>query len=224
MTRRMTLMALAGLAVRAELPAVDGIYLHFALQMGVGGAMFPTYVPYIFLKNGMATSDLSTPPPTDLTADAWRAQKPKSWGRWRKVGDTIEIDWEDSKRTTSVWKKWFVARPARPNEMLSGRYQSLTGGGNAAMGGETMTAAWRGYEFQPNGSVLRSGGAATSTRNDQGSVVANSRRTPQSGRYRTDGYTIEFTFADETRRYWFYVYPDNDRVLGIGSSTFTKKN
>lgn len=205
---------------------LEGVYLHLTYTMGVGGAVYPTHKAHVFLKDGSVTNDLGYFPGSSADVAEWRRRKPRAWGRWSKSGDTISIRWDDARKKPETWTKWFVARAGAGDFRLDGRYQSMGGGGNTALGGDTMTVAWNGYEFRPDGGMTTGGGAAVSSGGSGTgvSVVGSSRRGPRSGRYRIDGYAIEFEFeGGETSRAWFYLYPDSDRVIGIGEGIYTMK-
>lgn len=213
----------SGVAPLAPVPLVPETA---ALRTGMGGAIYPTYEPYAFLKDGTVTDDLSFYPQTDEEIAEWRRRKPRAWGRWTLKGSQVEILWNDARRKPETWNKWFVARPGAISSKLQGRSQSLGGVGNTALGGDVQVVAWSGYEFLPDGRVTIGGGAGAS--NGGGgtgvSVATGSRRAEQTARYRVDGYSHELESEDGRRlSHWFYLYPDSDRVIGIGDSTYTLK-
>ncbi len=202
---------------------LEGIYLHLEYEAGVGGAMYPVYRPYLFLTDGTVTTDLSYYPLSTNDVEAWRQRRPQSWGRWVKSANQITINWNgrDRKgqpRKPSVWDKWFIARSGSSGTQLSGSYQSIGGGGNTAIGGTSMVAAWNNYNFSPDGSMT----------NDRGSMgsdvgVVSSAKRGNSGTYRLDGHSIHLRVAggkEETR--WFFLFPDSNDVIGIGGTVFNK--
>lgn len=206
-------------------PDLEAIYLHLSYQMGFGGAVYPTYEPHILFKDGSITDDWNEPPAAAADLPAWKKRNPRAWGRWTKSGNTMSIRWDDPRRKPETWEKWFVARPGTPGLRLDGRYQSLSGGGNTALGGDVASVAWRGYELRADGTVTSSGGAGLSSGGSGTgvSVVTGARRPQQQGTYRIEGYTIQFDFGGNASRAWFFLYPDSDRVIGIGGSTYTLK-
>jgi hypothetical protein len=213
----------AGSTSPAAIP-IEGLYMILRYGFGVGGGMTSYYAPYLLLKDGTVTDDLDYVPLTDADIARWRGRKPRAWGRWARRGSVIAITWNDARRKPETWEKWFNGRPGEPGLPLSGRYRSIGGGGNTALGGDVMVAAWKDMVFSPNGTVV-SGGGSGGFSGGQGtgvSVATSSRQAQRQARYRIDGYQIEFTYPDGRReRKWFYLYPDGNSVLGIGDSVFT---
>ncbi len=205
-------------------PPIEGIYLHLEYLAGVGGGIYPSYEPYILLQDGSITDDLSYYPRAESDMAAWRARKPRAWGRWTRNGFTVSIRWNDPRRKPETWDKWFVARPGDPALALSGLYQSIGGGGNTALGGDFIAAAWKDFRFSPNGIVTAgagsgsySGGSGTGV-----SVATSSQKAAQQARYRIERYTIRLDYMDgRSERRWFYRFPDSDKALGIGGSTYS---
>lgn len=204
-------------------PPLDGLYLHLKYVIGLGGGLTATYKAHVFLKDGTVTDDLSFYPRSSAELAEWRRRDPRAWGRWTRSGPTISIRWDDPKRKPETWEKWTDTRPGPAGFGLKGRYQSLSGGGNTALGGDVMIAAWSHYEFSPDGTVTSGGGGGGSSGGGGTgvSVVTSGRRAEQRGRYRIDGYSLELEFSDgKNERRWFYLYPDSDRVIGIGNGTY----
>lgn len=180
---------------------LEGLYLHLTYTVGIGGAVYTAYKPYALLKDGAVTDDLTYYPQSSDDVAEWRRRKPRAWGRWTKNGSVLSIRWDDSSRKPETWKKWFETRPGSPGLGLKGRFQSLGGGGNTALGGDVMVAAWNSYEFLPDGTVTSGGGSGGSSEGAGTgvSVVTGSQKAEQRGRYRVDGYSIEFQFSDGRR-------------------------
>nr|MCU0227604.1 hypothetical protein [Bryobacterales bacterium] len=200
---------------------LDAVRLRLGVQIGVGGMASPTFLPFIFFKDGWVTDDLSVYPTTQSEFDQWKRRKPRAWGRWTVHGDTIQIQWNDPKRKHDDSRKWLSTRPGAPGLQLSGRYRSLVGGGDAAMGGETTTAGWNELEFQPGNLLRMQGGAMASV---GARVGATAVRKPILYRYQLDGYQIRLKGPDgqeEVR--WFYLYPDSDNVFGMRGAIYTKR-
>lgn len=205
---------------------LEGIYLHVEYGYGVGGMVTTNYKPHIFLKDGSVTTDLSFYPATASDVQAWRGRNPRAWGKWSREGSITRIEWNDAKRKPQEWKKWFTARPGDPGMRLSGHYRSMGGGGNTALGGDVMIAAWNNMTFSPDGTVTTGGGSgASSGGGGTGvSVTTRSRKAPQQARYSISGFTMQLERPgqpSETR--WFFRYPDSDTVIGIGGSTFVQR-
>ncbi|MCW5619655.1 MAG: hypothetical protein KIS79_00910 [Burkholderiales bacterium] len=205
---------------------MEAIYLHQEYGYGVGGMMTIEYKPHIFLKDGTVTTDLAYYPASAADMQTWRNRRPQSWGRWQKTDGKIVITWNDPKRKPSTWNKWFVARPGAPSQRLEGFYQALGGGGNTAMGGDVMIAAWNDYAFSADGTVTSGGGSGSYSggQHTDVSVATRSRKAVRTGRYSMNGHAIDFAYADgEQERKWFYLYPDGHKVIGVGASTYVLK-
>jgi hypothetical protein len=209
---------------------LEGIYLHLEYQASVGGGIYPVYEPYILFKDGVITNDLSYYPKSNSDLDAWRKRKPREWGRWSKTGSGLSIQWDDPKRKPDVWNKWFVAQPGVRGASLMGRYQSISGGGNTAIGGDMMIAAWSNFQFSRDGGFTAGGGSgASSGGGGTGvSVSTSSKKPTQEGRYSVQDFSITFDYGGGRREtQWFYRYPKSDqgdkgdRVIGVGSKTLT---
>jgi hypothetical protein len=142
--------------------ALEGLYLHLAYRSGMGGGVYPVYVPHVLFRDGTMTEDLSYYPASATDIANWRRKNPRDWGRWTRAGNTIKIQWDDPKRKPDTWEKWFVARGGAAGQRLQGKYRSITGGGNTALGGDAMVVAWGTLDFQPDGTVMMASGAGAS--------------------------------------------------------------
>ncbi len=202
-------------------PRIKGIYLHLVYRYGFGGFAAATYQPYVLLPDGSITDDLAYYPASDADLPRWRAHKPSAWGNWSQTGSKITIHWHDPERKPETWDKWFIARPGKPGQKLSGLFQSVGGGGNIAFGGNVAIAAWSDFRFSPDGTVTSGGGTGGYSGGSGASVATSSERAPQQARYEINNYSIRLTYPDgrsETR--WFFLYPDSDYVIGVGAGTY----
>jgi|GEM_PF-3721186 len=207
---------------------VEGLYLHLKYTTGVGGGVYPEYRPYLYFRDGTVTTDLAIYPTSAAEMDAWRKRRPGAWGRWTRNGETIRIEWNQvSKRIRKpeTLEKWFVAQPGPRGMQLQGRYQSLGGGGNTAMGGDAIAVAWKNFEFQPGSKVETGAGAFTSS-GGGGTGVGTSTRSQRPTEilsYQIDGNRIDFIDARGQRRsHWFFLFPKDDNVLGVANSVYNK--
>jgi hypothetical protein len=205
---------------------IEGVYLHLEYGFGVGGMMTSNYEPYVFLQDGTVTDDLDFYPTSNVDMQTWRTRRPRAWGRWTKNSAAIAITWNDARRKPERWDKWFNAKPGPPGFTLNGFYRSIGGGGNTALGGDVIVAAWKNVEFSADGTVT-SGGGSGGTSGGGGTgvgVTASSRDVRQRARYHIEEYAIELEYtAGRKEVRWFYRYPDGDDVVGIGNGTYVKK-
>jgi hypothetical protein len=201
---------------------IEGIYLFLNPTLGYGGMVVMQYDPYLLLKDGTIYRNLQRPP-NELDISKSRQMEPKMWGRWQRSGKIITVQWDDGTRKT--WDKdktfvndWHIARPAGKSDRLNGRYHSMSGGGNTALGGSFSLAVIKDIVFFDNGSFTRDGVVSANERN---SVSVQSKR-KGSGTYVIDGYTIELRHDDgKAERFAFYFYPDSNNAIGIGNRTYT---
>jgi len=149
------------------------------------------------------------------SADAASAltPQPRFDGRWQRDGSAYAFSPDSGKAFTVPAK--LRARSA-PQGGLQGSYRSL--GGVGAVGqGVPVVAAAKTLQFDRDGSWHSDSAAGATTPG-----LATSNRSAVAGRYRLDGHSITLTHADgrsETRL--FYVFPDSDRVIGIGAGVYT---
>src|SRR5690242_4521356 len=144
---------------------VEGLYLHLEYIAGVGGGIYPSSEPYILLPDGAITDDLGYYPSSSADSSNWRHRKPRAWGRYTKNGATLSMQWDDLRRKLETWEKWFIAKPGTEDMRLSGRYQSIGGGGRTSLGGSVMVAAWSNYRFSSDGTVTSDQGSGGGTPN-----------------------------------------------------------
>jgi hypothetical protein len=158
----------------------------------------------------------------DLDVAKSKQTESKEWGTWKIKGKTLSIQWNDGK--SNSWDdNWFKAFAAKKGDSLNGNYKSLSIGGNTAIGGDVMTAAFNNIVFLPNGQFSQEKGAGASTSN-----IATSSQNSANGTYQLNNYTIEFRYGDgKVVRKMFYFYPDEgektDETVGIGNSSFVKR-
>jgi hypothetical protein len=162
------------------------------MQMGAGGALWPTPVPVVLMRDGSALTDIEgLAHPGGL--EAHRAAKPKAWTQWRRSGGKLQLQAREGWKNMS----YNVAYEKLPSDFrLDGRYQSLSGAGTVAVGGGSSVAAWQVYEFSRDGRVSRGGGAGGRAEASGDSTTASARAPTRSGRYRIDGLTLNIQYAD----------------------------
>jgi hypothetical protein len=202
--------------VHARGAALETVALVQAPGIGVGGMVINDHRAYLLFEDGTATRS-SGMPPDALDPVAASRDDPKNWGRWSIDAGTLRIAWNDGK--ASNFSKWWRAKPARSGDRLEGVYRSIGGGGNTALGGATMVAAWPSLEFERDGSYVSGHGAGASYPG-----LATSSRSGDAGRYAIDGYTITLTGADgKAQRTTFFFYPDGPDGVGIGNRVLSRR-
>ncbi len=194
-------------ALTALLAQIESFGFDTRMTMGVGGFMGLDVFPVVLFKNGDALKDVEGLSFTGGLA-AHRRAKPNSWTRWRRSGGKLQL------ATTDEWSAlaFQVLYPSLPADFrLNGRFRSLSGAGNAAIGGTQSVAAWRVYAFTPDGRVVRDNGAGGGSADVAVSSVAPSQR----GRYRTDGLVLHITYDDGSRESRILITNPNDPKSAI---------
>lgn len=171
---------------------IVGIYTRIQSQMGYGGMMTLNNLPTVVFKDGTYYEDYDVPLP-DFDVAAARRERPTAWGKWRRQGGVIQI--LSDKRG---WEKaeWLGPFPgAKPGEKLSGRYFSVSGGGDTAFGGGTAYGAESDIRFSPDGRFTTD--LSTSLSSEVSNVQATaSGRKATSGTYTLNGYTLTMKYDD----------------------------
>ena len=195
---------------------IVGLFLNESYGVGVGGSMTIEYEPVLLLRDGSARRNLAIPP-LDIVLAKDKVTYKKDWGRWARSAGKFVVHWGSGSK--DELKPNFKVLAGRSGETLQGRYSTIGGGGNTALGGDVMVYYSKAYNFGRDSRFLSdsSGGGGTSS-------VTSLSTSKNAGRYRIDGYTLTFQFNDGRQvRRLFYFYPDGKRgdVIGIGDSAYT---
>jgi hypothetical protein len=207
---------------------IDGVYFKLEAGIGAGGMVTQEYNPYLFLKDGWVYNDPDEAP-SDFDAAASKRLEPKNWGRWQRSGNNVTIIWnaKPNKPSTYEQKQFLRAIPGKPSLKLEGQYQSISGGGNTALGGTSMVTAWKDFEFKRDGRFLGAGGAGSSGSEGGTSVTVGVNSPSTVGTYSFDGHTVQLKYDDgRVQRSFFCLFPPDDgstKVLMIAGSTYIRK-
>ena len=187
---------------------IERVLFELNYVSGIGGAFYPQYAPVYLFKTGEACrcADLA---PEDAAPNALRRARSGDVGQWRRTGTGFEVRYDDG--TTDELDPT-IGPPAHvTNGRLSGHYRSLGGGGNTALGGNTMIIASEDYDFRANGTFSQQnfGGGGN------GGVTAGSTRNTV-GQWSLDGATLSLTYPDG-RKIRTSVYRDSNGDLTHGS-------
>jgi hypothetical protein len=196
------------------------VIMHLEYEMGVGGAIYPTYNAYLVLADGSIYKH-PTISPYDLDVATSRRDEPEKWGTWRAEGGGLQVSWPSERRPadrSAFWKasSYKEVSPARQGETLAGQFRTISGTGNTALGGNAMVVASANIAFASNGqfTLAKSGGGSVGT-------WAGSSQSHETGTYRLENYMIEFRYQNgHTERRFFYFYPDSRLHFGIGNSAY----
>lgn len=199
---------------------IKGVVIHLEYRVGVGGAMYGSYEPYLMLADGSVYNDPFVSP-YKFNAAKSKQLEPKKWGTWKEEGKTMSVTQSDGK--TSKWtSNWFWTRPAVNGEKMAGSYGTISGGGNTAYGGNVMVVSAANLTFNKSGqfTMLSTGGVSNS--GDYGMASSAFSNKESAGTYLLNGYAIEMRFNNgKVQQQLFFFYPDSKDYFGVGSRIYT---
>ncbi len=222
---------IAGIVMHSELHRTMGL----SMQQGVS----TTLSLYLMLTDGTIHDGLPVPP-DELDVSTSRRREPQTWGRWRRSGAGVEVEW---KVTPGVWKPLEGEAMVKPRatDVLRGRFsggESQAGGdvGSFSLYGVSFGAAQR-FETDSRGGTgtggftqTMSGTSVQTTRDDEGSVtsattpgavVSSERRARDGARvgtYRITGWNLEARYDDGrvVRQPFFFLDEKRDAIYWQG--------
>ncbi len=209
---------------------IYGIYLHQTSRAGVGGYFYIAYEPWLLLKDGSIYND-PVLAPNSFNAALSKRDEPQKWGSWTRQAKKFVIRWNEDSDGKPDTEDLTETKPGSGQQPLNGYFESLSGGGNTAYGGNTSIAAYSGYTFKPDGSFEFDRGAGSSSGNDytgeSANVAVSSTAATKKGVYKISGYNLELRFPDgKILRRSFCLAGDKADVTSliyIGSSYYLKK-
>lgn len=212
---------------------IEGVLYSWNQVYGAYGLEYREWT-YLLLKDGTVRRGVPGPAPADFNLKADRAANAGDWGRWRRAGGKIEVDFGDGFETPGGQ---MTRHPGRTDEKLDGKFEKAS---SAAVGTVSSWANW-GLTLRRDGSFQRweSGGAggtsgfgdtavtAGAVYDDKGS--ASSVGGPNvgggatqstgvtdadlEGTYRIDGWTIELRYrSGRVQRAFFYTSDDREEI------------
>lgn len=203
---------------------VKGIAIHLEYISGVGGAIYPSYEPYLMLTDGSVYDGPSVSPYHFDVAKS-KHLEPRKWGAWKAVGKTIVINWPAKERAqdkSDTWEdNWFWARPATNGEKIEGSFKTISGGGNTALGGNVIVMSASNISFNKQGQFTFAGTSGGSNNGDFGVASSTYAHKDGAGTYVLNGYSLELRFNNgQVKKQAFYFYPDSKETMGIGTSAY----
>jgi hypothetical protein len=200
---------------------IRGIVINAESGIGVGGMVTIEYRPYLLLQNG-SIYRYPTVAPYDLNVAASKTTEPNKWGTWKLEGKTLVVTLpEKGVMKTERWSgDWFWAKAPVANEKIKGAYMTIGGGGNTAMGGNTMIVYSSNINFNDKGqfTMKKTGGGTNTDFDVNTSAYSNSNA---AGTYKLNGYSIEMQFNNgQVVKKLFYFYPDSRTTFGIGDDAY----
>jgi hypothetical protein len=200
---------------------IRGVVINAETGIGVGGMVIIEYRPYLLLQNGTIYR-YPTVAPYDLNVAASKIAEPNRWGTWKLEGKTLVVTLpEKGVMKTEQWRsQWFWAKPPVANEKIKGAYMTIGGGGNTAMGGNTMIVISNNITFNDKGQFVmkKTSGGSNTDFDVSTSTYSNSNA---AGTYKLNGYSIEMRYNNgQVVRKLFYFYPDSREAFGIGDDAY----
>jgi hypothetical protein len=202
---------------------IKGVVINAESGIGVGGMVTIEYRPYLLLQNG-SIYRYPTVAPYDLDVAASKTAEPNKWGSWKLEGKTLAVTLpEKGVMKTERWQgDWFFAKAPVANEKIKGAYMTIGGGGNTAMGGNTMIMYSSNINFNDKGQfTMKKTGGGTNTDFDVNTTTYSNSNA--AGTYKLNGYSIEMRYNNgQVVRKLFYFYPDSREAFGIGDDAYVK--
>ena len=208
---------------------VEGVYFRLIGTFGVGGMAAMDFEPIVLFKDGSYV-EIRDSALEDMDLGADRQARPRSWGTWSKAGAAFVLTGAGGKPNSYALQqgRFFKAYPASAAKLLPA-YKRLSGGGNAALGGEVTIAIKSKIAFAPDGRFVEASDVgAVSSGDMSGWATAVSGSNGKNGTYTVKDHTITLTYADGTVKREFFAFaskktppqPDPEMIF-IGDSVYT---
>lgn len=179
----------------ATLARIDSFAFATRPKMGLGGFIALDIYPVVLFKDGELLTDVR-----GLRfaggLDAHRAAQPGAWSRWRRDGGQLQ-QLKAGQWTNLPFKQTYAKLPA--DLRLAGRFRSLGGTGNVAVGGAQSVTVVDEYRFSADGRVVRSGTVGSTAQAGGTAVTTRGGPGERPGRYRVDGLLLRIDYDDGTR-------------------------
>lgn len=167
---------------------VEHVLFDLSYVGGIGGAFYPKYTPVYLFKGGEVCNcaDLA---PGDVDLNHLSRSRPEDIGEWRKSGSKYAVRYNDG--DTDEFDPSIGPPSALPNGWLVGRYSSIGGGGNTALGGSKIVIASKDYEFRADGTFYQESFGGGGNR----AVTAGAKR-GALGQWQVGGTTLSLEYPD----------------------------
>lgn len=180
---------------RATLEQIDSFAFATRPKVGLGGFMALDIYPVVLFKSGELLTDVRGLRFAGGLA-AHRAAQPDAWTRWRRDGGQLQM-LKAGQWAKLPFNKTYARLP--PDLRLSGRFRSIGGTGNAAVGGTQTVTVVDEYRFSADGRLVRSGAVGGTAQSGDTSVVTRGGPGERAGRYRVDGLLLHIAYDDGAR-------------------------
>lgn len=176
----------------ATLEQIDSFAFATRPKMGLGGFIALDIYPVVLFKGGELLTDVR-----GLRSagglDSHRAAQADAWTRWRREGG--QLQWLKAGQWANLpFNKTYARLPA--DLRLAGRFRSVGGTGNVAVGGAQSVTVVDEYRFSADGRVVRSGAVGSTAQAGGTTVVTRGGPAERAGRYRMDGLLLRIDYDD----------------------------
>ena len=222
----LALLAAASLTITAPVLAqaptpIEGVAMVREMSIdptGLSGStMELKYEAYVLFRGGISMRGIPAGAPSVWNADSLARALPQYAGRWSESGRALQI--VTTRGDTRKFTDWFRMTPGRTDEHLEGVWMRAGAITQQTLGRSSTASAVRQLALHADGRFegTLSGGAST------GGVVTASQRAT-AGRYRIDGFQIEFQGDDgQVLRQFFCASSDDHVTLLVGGARMSKR-
>jgi hypothetical protein len=157
---------------------------------------------FLLLKDGTAFADADVAPQSVDVAQSKR-DDPEKWGRWRRAGGTILINWDDGGTDELDGGQGNLRVGGNKSTRLSGDYGTISSSGNLISGSGFVSRS--NYQFFPDGTFINSRSSSfavgaflpgSDTIGPTQVASGGGNSTTGRARYEIDGYMLTLTYPD----------------------------
>lgn len=173
---------------------VEGVYFKSFGSFGAGGMAGLDFEPLVLFKDG-SYYEVEGDALEDIDLAERRRSKPGKWGRWARNAAGFTLTTPQGRTVDAKLQGGSIFK-AFPGEIsgnrLAARYSRLSGGGNAAFGGDLSIASQNVLTFTSEGRYMRAAnaGAASGGGGTGVGVTTSVRDTSAVGTYRIERFSI----------------------------------
>jgi hypothetical protein len=197
--------------------AIEATLLELNYITGVGGMVLPDYKPIVLFKDGMAIRNFEQPA-SEIDVSKFVKEQPDDVTRWQRTAQGYSVQWpgDDKPEVTEFGAERPKTFPA--GHRLNDYWKRLSGGGNAAMGGDVSVAVSNGYRFFADGRFSTDSAVSASAPG-----VFTGSTGDDGGTYSINGNALVLTYGNGKikRLSLYYGGPINDPVLWLAGDSYT---
>jgi hypothetical protein len=185
----------------------------------------------LYLKDGTVYNDTGTAP-AFIDPVASKQKEPNNWGRWRRVGSTMQITWGNGETDTKKAAPSNFLIGGNSTTKLNGLYETVSSGGGVIAGSGWVSRA--SYQFFADGTFKNDrsnsfsvGGFVPGEAGPVQIAAGGGSSSTGKARYEIDGHMISFIYPDgQIERQSFAVYASdvnniNRKYILISGTPYT---